>query len=213
MALEAINLMFQLSKPMTTLDQKLQIWGGACGLITASLELVGVVTATTKSASHNLIKFAANSFAIVGSALFAAYDFKGAFDNRSKDRFLAIIYVSRGAAYLGLAVGYTKISIDFLQNIGTLTNRAALIRFSGMLIRTQVYRILAFLGSVVWLARLNLVILGLTAIEIIYKAYFADNALEDWCKKSAFGNDEVNFVNEAKELEVFNQAFVEVIGV
>lgn len=213
MALEAINLMFQLSKPMTTLDQKLQIWGGACGLITASLELVGVVTATTKSASHNMIKFAANSFAIVGSALFAAYDFKGAFDNRSKDRFLAIIYVSRGAAYLGLAVGYTKISIDFLQNIGTAAKRPVLIRFSGMLIRTQVYRILAFLGSVVWLARLNLVILGLTAIEIIYKAYFADNALEDWCKKSAFGNDEVNFVNEAKELEVFNQAFVEVIGV
>ncbi|ENX58520.1 MULTISPECIES: hypothetical protein [Acinetobacter] len=76
MALEAINLMFQLSKPMTTLDQKLQIWGGACGLITASLELVGVVTATTKNATHHAIKFAANSFAIVGSVLFAIYDFK-----------------------------------------------------------------------------------------------------------------------------------------
>lgn len=212
MALEAINLMFQLSKPMTTLDQKLQIWGGACGLITASLELVGVVTATVKSASHNMIKFAANSFAIVGSAIFAWYDARAATEKWEKEKFLSMVYGLRSTAYAGLALGFTKISIDFLQNIGTAAKRPALIRFSGMLIRTQAYRILAFLGSVVWLARLNLVILGLTAIEIIYKAYFADNALEDWCKKSAFGNDEVNFVNEAKELEVFNQAFLEVVG-
>ncbi|MCH7305834.1 hypothetical protein MMP74_15845 [Acinetobacter sp. NIPH 1869] len=79
-----------------------------------------------------------------------------------------------------------------------------MIRFSGVLVRLPVYRFLAFFGTVVWLARFNIAILGLTAVEIIYKAYFSDNALESWCRKSSFGIDVVNFENEAKELEVFN---------
>lgn len=212
MVLEAINLGFQLTKPMS-FDQKLQVWGGACGLITASLELVGVVTAMTKNAAHNLVKLAANSFAIFGSAFFTLYDFKGTIDQISKDRTLALIYGLRSASYLGLTLGYTKISIEFLQKIGTATGRPALIRLSGTLMRSGAYRTIAFLGGVVWLAKLNLIILGLTAIEIIYKALIADNKLEVWCKKSSFGIDAVKYLNEGKEIEAFNEAFSEVIGI
>lgn len=210
MALEAINLMFQLNKTIDS-QQQLQILGGACGLITASLELVGVITVTTKTATHNLIKFAANSFAIAGSAFFSLYDLRAAMS--SNDSFLAVVYFVRGGVYFGLALSYTKISIDFLQSAGNALKRPVLISFSKLLVKSNFYLMITRIGSVVWLARFNIIILGLTAVEIIYKVYFADNALEDWCKKSAFGINVVNFENEAKELEVFNQAFVEVIGV
>ncbi|WP_277560762.1 T6SS effector BTH_I2691 family protein [Acinetobacter beijerinckii] len=210
MVLEAINLMFQLNKTID-FQQQLQILGGACGLITASLELVGVITVTTKTATHNLIKFAANSFAIAGSAFFSLYDLRAAMS--SNDSFLAVVYFVRGGVYFGLALSYTKISIDFLQSAGNALKRPALISFSKLLVKSNFYLMITRIGSVVWLARFNIIILGLTAVEIIYKVYFADNALEDWCKKSAFGINVVNFENEAKELEVFNQAFVEVVGV
>ena len=212
MLLEAINLGFQLNKPMS-FDQKLQVWGGACGLITASLELVGIVTATTKNAAHNLIKLAANSFAVIGSAFFALYDAKGMIDNLQKDKALAIIYAARSASYALLTLGYTVISVDFLQKVGTVTGRPALIRLSVNLMRSGAYRSIAFLGSVVWLAKLNLWILGLTSVEIVYKVLIADNKLEVWCGKSSFGVDAVKYLNEGKEIEAFNEAFSDVIGI
>lgn len=212
MVLEAVNLLFQLSKPMS-LEQKLQIWGGTCGLITASLEVIGVITATTKNAAHNLVKLAANSFAIVGSVFFTLYDIKGTVDNLTKDKFLAITYGTRSAAYFGLSMSYTKISIDFLQSIGNASKRPVLINLSKTLVKSNFYILISRLGTVVWLARFNLIILGLTAIEIIYKVYIADNELQDWCKKSAFGVDAVKFNNEGKELQEFNEAFAEVLGV
>lgn len=212
MALEAVNLIFQLDRPIDA-QQKLQIFGGACGLITASLELVGVFTAANKNAAHNVIKLTAHSFAVIGSAFFAIYDFRGLFENLSKDAFLALIYASRGAVYFGLSLGYTKISIDFLQNVAKATKQPSLLRFSTRLVNSNFIRLIGRLGSVIWLARFNIAILGLTAIEISYKAFFAPNELEKWCKKSAFGIDAVKFENEGKELEAFNQAFTEVIGV
>ena len=43
--------------------------------------------------------------------------------------------------------------------------------------------------------------------------YFKNNELQDWCKKSAFGVNADKFINEAKELQTFNEAFGEVIGI
>lgn len=63
-----------------------------------------------------MIKFAANSFAIFVSALFALYDFKAATDQFAKDKLLSVIYTLRGTAYFGLSLGYTKISIDFSED-------------------------------------------------------------------------------------------------
>lgn len=211
MALEAVNLIFQLDRPIDA-QQKLQIFGGACGLITASLELVGVFTAANKNAAHNVIKLTAHSFAVIGSAFFAFYDIKGLIDNWKDQRNLAYIYGFRGVMYVGLALNYTKISIDYLQKVAE-RGKPTLLRFSKNLVKSNFYRLISRIGSVVWLARFNIAILGLTAIEITYKAFFAPNELEKWCKKSAFGTDAVKFENEGKELEAFNQAFIDVIGV
>lgn len=69
----------------------------------------------------------------------------------------------------------------------------------------------------VWVARLNLVGLALTAIEIGY-LYFKDDDLQNWCEKSTFrkekktktwlGAEEMteNFADEKKELEALEKA-------
>lgn len=40
-----------------------------------------------------------------------------------------------------------------------------------------------------WVARFNLIGLGLTFAEIGVRAFILDNALENWCKRCVFRND------------------------
>lgn len=73
--------------------------------------------------------------------------------------------------------------------------------------------IVARLASARFLAGINIITIGLVALEFALKNWVLDDALKDWCQKSAFHkakSGEKPFKTADEEYEEFNKAIVSV---
>lgn len=197
-----------------------------------------VSVATAADIQRGGWKLAAGSLGALAGGCSAVLDFMSINDELHKyraDKMLVGVYVTRGGfAVVGLGVvaiaafSYTGPLISHL--VAKNAKRYGVLRGVGELAKNVA------LLRVTWLirlARFNLIGLGITAIEIIYRVFrvfFMDNELQTWCKMNTFRKEKIaesaltkytgsvirlNYVTDSydsteKELEELYKAFQEV---
>ncbi|OFW47789.1 MAG: hypothetical protein A2003_06450 [Acinetobacter sp. GWC1_38_13] len=120
---------------------------------------------------------------------------------------------------LGLSIGQAGVLASaILQHSKNAVIKRALTKFTSN-------ALVAFLMSARVIAGLNLITLGLISAEILLKKYVLDDAMEDWCQKTAFklasdprkesifkstSRNEKKFQTADEEYEEFMKAIVSV---
>jgi hypothetical protein len=168
-------------------------------------------------------KLAAGTLATSAGVIGALLDVASIVEERKKDNsnyVLIAVYglragVSGYTAYLGFMAAFSY-SGPLLTRIAEQSGGRFAVMFAG---RAAVASELALVRTI-WLirvARWNMVGLVLTVGEVIYRCFFMDNVLQDWCDACTFRKDKSTglfkatpYADSKKELEALYKAAVEI---
>ena len=185
--------------------------------------MVGVDTAL--DVVRGGLKMTAGTLSAAAGGISAALDFAAGIEEATKDRknwVLASIYFSRSLAgavnvSLGLIAAFSYTGPLLLRMSGS--GAAVATRLAPLLARAGTFAAeKVALARTLWLirvARFNMIGLTITAVEVVYRCFIMDDALEDWCKACTFRKDKSQgwfgggkpYPNTQKELEELEKAF------
>jgi hypothetical protein len=183
----------------------------------------GVVPSKTFDVVRGGYKFAAGSFATAAGVIRAVLDWSACNAERDKQNpnyILVTIYYSRSVVsgytvYLGFMAAFSY-SGPLLTRMAEQSGGRFAVMLAG---RAAVASELALVRTM-WLirvARWNMAGLVLTVGEVIYRCFFMDNALQDWCDACTFRKDKSTglfkttpYADSKKELEALYKAAEEV---
>jgi hypothetical protein len=213
MAFEALALNNKLTHFDHTLKARAEIMASVMSLTSIGLDMLYAVAKSLREIDPikgipNLnkavdivrggFKITAGSLATAAGGISAALDFSAANDERKKNNsnyFLISIYVVRGGtgavgAGLGFIAAFSYCEPLFMR-IGATAGRFS-VNISSYFAGGAMYAEALALRRTLWLirvARFNMVGLALTAAEMIYRGFFMDNELQDWCDACTFRKD------------------------
>jgi hypothetical protein len=239
MAIEALALTNKVMHFEDTVKAKAEITASVMSLVSMGADMMYAVAKSVREIEPYKVKtgyvnraadvvrggykFAAGSLATAAGAITAVLDGYAAFKEAEKDNgnyVLLSIYITRSgvsgySAYLGFMAAFSY-SGPLLTRLAEHSGG----RFAVMLAsRAAVAGNLALVRTM-WLIRLarwNMAGLVLTVGEVIYRCFFMDNALQDWCDACTFRKDKSTglfkatpFADSKKELDALYKAAEEV---
>jgi hypothetical protein len=172
-------------------------------------------------------KITAGTLATAAGGIGALLDLSAGMDESAKanqNNFLIGVYYSRGgiggiSSGLGFIAAFSYCE-PLLMRLGATAGRFSVGIMPYMAQGANIAAGLA-LRRTLWLirvARFNMIGLGITALEIIYRCFFMDNELQDWCDTCTFRKDKSTtglfkptpFADTKKELDALYKAAAQV---
>ncbi|MEO4175984.1 T6SS effector BTH_I2691 family protein [Acinetobacter pittii] len=222
---ELLNFYFQYDAWKSDIKDKpelsVQLVGSMFSVSAVAFDMLGESwgrkTINGAAASAAAFRLTAGSLGILGG-IAGLYSDKVSYDDSSSLIVKRIILI-RMAANLAVLVGQAGVLASaVIQYTEIVFIKRALTKFTSN-------ALVAFLMGARVVAGLNLLTLGLISVEILLKKYILDDAMKDWCQKTAFklvsdpkkesifksaSRNEKKFKNADEEYEEFMKAIVSV---
>ncbi|WP_151790331.1 T6SS effector BTH_I2691 family protein [Acinetobacter junii] len=222
---ELLNFYFQYDAWKSDIKDKpelsVQLVGSMFSVSAVAFDMLGESwgrrTATGAAASAAAFRLTAGSFGTLGGITGLYVDSKTLKETNSV--VIQTMLFTRILINLGLSIGQAGVLASaILQHSKNAVIKRALTKFTSN-------ALVAFLMSARVIAGLNLITLGLISAEILLKKYVLDDAMEDWCQKTAFklasdprkesifkstSRNEKKFQTADEEYEEFMKAIVSV---
>ncbi|MBN6515944.1 hypothetical protein JZM36_03580 [Acinetobacter pittii] len=222
---ELLNFYFQYDAWKSDIKDKpelsVQLVGSMFSVSAVAFDMLGESwgrkTINGAAASAAAFRLTAGSLGILGG-IAGLYSDKVSYDDSSSLIVKRIILI-RMAANLAVLVGQAGVLASaVIQYTEIVFIKRALTKFTSN-------ALVAFLMGARVVAGLNLLTLGLISVEILLKKYILDDAMKDWCQKTAFklvsdpkkesifksaSRNEEKFKNADEEYEEFMKAIVSV---
>ncbi|MEC6390985.1 T6SS effector BTH_I2691 family protein [Acinetobacter pittii] len=222
---ELLNFYFQYDAWKSDIKDKpelsVQLVGSMFSVSAVAFDMLGESwsrrTATGAAASAAAFRLTAGSLGILGG-IAGLYSDKVSYDDSSSLIVKRIILI-RMASNIAVLVGQAGVLASaVIQYTEIVFIKRALTKFTSN-------ALVAFLMGARVVAGLNLLTLGLISVEILLKKYILDDAMKDWCQKTAFklasdpkkesifksaSRNEKKFKNADEEYEEFMKAIVSV---
>ncbi|WP_284089379.1 T6SS effector BTH_I2691 family protein [Acinetobacter pittii] len=222
---ELLNFYFQYDAWKSDIKDKpelsVQLVGSMFSVSAVAFDMLGESwgrkTINGAAASAAAFRLTAGSLGILGG-IAGLYSDKVSYDDSSSLIVKRIILI-RMAANLAVLVGQAgALASAVIQYTEIVFIKRALTKFTSN-------ALVAFLMGARVVAGLNLLTLGLISVEILLKKYILDDAMKDWCQKTAFklvsdpkkesifksaSRNEKKFKNADEEYEEFMKAIVSV---
>ncbi|OTU43111.1 hypothetical protein CAT37_12195 [Acinetobacter pittii] len=209
---ELLNFYFQYDAWKSDIKDKpelsLQLTGALFTLTSATFEMLGEVWSkkgVTVANSTAALRITAGGMGVIGGIIGLVVDSKNLKDTTNNT--LKLLLTFKIAANFLLAVSQTLVFTSVvLSHIEWQLTKKLSIKLSSSVI-------VARLASARFLAGINIITIGLVALEFALKNWVLDDALKDWCQKSAFHkakSGEKPFKTADEEYEEFNKAIVSV---
>lgn len=210
---ELLNFYFQYDAWKNDLKDKpelsVQLVGASFLVSSVAFDMLGEhwsrQTTASAAASASAFRIAAASLGTLGGITGLIVDGKNVISERSN---LMLLVISvRWLASLSLTIGQAGVLASaIVQYSKNEIIKRALTKFS-------TNALVAFLMGARVIAGLNIITLSLIGIEVVLRKYVLDDAMEDWCQKSAFrlaNSKEKKFKDADEEYEDFMKAIVSV---
>ncbi|KQE93212.1 T6SS effector BTH_I2691 family protein [Acinetobacter lactucae] len=222
---ELLNFYFQYDAWKSDIKDKpelsVQLVGSMFSVSAVAFDMLGESwgrkTINGAAASAAAFRLTAGSLGILGG-IAGLYSDKVSYDD-SNSLIVKRIILIRMAANLAVLVGQAGVLASaVIQYTEIVFIKRALTKFTSN-------ALVAFLMGARVVAGLNLLTLGLISVEILLKKYILDDAMKDWCQKTAFklvsdpkkesifksaSRNEKKFKNADEEYEEFMKAIVSV---
>lgn len=209
---ELLNFYFQYDAWKSDIKDKpelsLQLTGALFNLTSATFEMLGEVWSkkgVTVANSTAALRITAGGMGVIGGIIGLVVDSKNLKDTTNNT--LKLLLTFKIAANFLLAVSQTLVFTSVVvSHIEWQLTKKLSIKLSSSVI-------VARLASARFLAGINIITIGLVALEFALKNWVLDDALKDWCQKSAFHkakSGEKPFKTADEEYEEFNKAIVSV---
>jgi hypothetical protein len=209
---ELLNFYFQYDAWKSDIKDKpelsLQLTGALFTLTSATFEMLGEVWSkkgVTVANSTAALRITAGGMGVIGGIIGLVVDSKNLKDTTNNT--LKLLLTFKIAANFLLAVSQTLVFTSVVvSHIEWQLTKKLSIKLSSSVI-------VARLASARFLAGINIITIGLVALEFALKNWVLDDALKDWCQKSAFHkakSGEKPFKTADEEYEEFNKAIVSV---
>lgn len=209
---ELLNFYFQYDAWKSDIKDKpelsLQLTGALFNLTSATFEMLGEVWSkkgVTVANSTAALRITAGGMGVIGGIIGLVVDSKNLKDTTNNT--LKLLLTFKIAANFLLAVSQTLVFTSVVvSHIEWQLTKKLSIKLSSSVI-------VARLASARFLAGINIITIGLVALEFALKNWVLDDALKDWCQKSAFHkakSAEKPFKTADEEYEEFNKAIVSV---
>ncbi len=222
---ELLNFYFQYDAWKSDIKDKpelsVQLVGSMFSVSAVAFDMLGESwsrrTATGAAASAAAFRLTAGSLGTLGGITGLYVDSKTLKETNSV--VIQTMLFTRILINLGLSIGQAGVLASaILQYSKNAVIKRALTKFTAN-------ALVAFLMSARVIAGLNLITLGLISAEILLKKYVLDDAMEDWCQKTAFklasdpkkesifkstSRNEKKFQTADEEYEEFMKAIVSV---
>ncbi|EMK0759034.1 hypothetical protein ACEZKA_001849 [Acinetobacter baumannii] len=209
---ELLNFYFQYDAWKSDIKDKpelsLQLTGALFTLTSATFEMLGEgwsKKGVTVANSTAALRITAGGMGVIGGIIGLVVDSKNLKDTTNNT--LKLLLTFKIAANFLLAVSQTLIFTSVVvSHIEWQLTKKLSIKLSSSVI-------VARLASARFLAGINIITIGLVALEFALKNWVLDDALKDWCQKSAFHkakSGEKPFKTADEEYEEFNKAIVSV---
>lgn len=222
---ELLNFYFQYDAWKSDIKDKpelsVQLVGSMFSVSAVAFDMLGESwgrkTINGAAASAAAFRLTAGSLGILGG-IAGLYSDKVSYDDSSSlivKRIILIRMVANLAVLVGQAGALASAVIQYTEIVFI---KRALTKFTSN-------ALVAFLMGARVVAGLNLLTLGLISVEILLKKYILDDAMKDWCQKTAFklvsdpkkesifksaSRNEKKFKNADEEYEEFMKAIVSV---
>ncbi|UOB53681.1 T6SS effector BTH_I2691 family protein [Acinetobacter junii] len=209
---ELLNFYFQYDAWKSDIKDKpelsLQLTGALFTLTSATFEMLGEgwsKKGVTVANSTAALRITAGGMGVIGGIIGLVVDSKNLKDTTNNT--LKLLLTFKIAANFLLAVSQTLVFTSVVvSHIEWQLTKKLSIKLSSSVI-------VARLASARFLAGINIITIGLVALEFALKNWVLDDALKDWCQKSAFHkakSGEKPFKTADEEYEEFNKAIVSV---
>ncbi|RSO35710.1 T6SS effector BTH_I2691 family protein [Acinetobacter lactucae] len=209
---ELLNFYFQYDAWKSDIKDKpelsLQLTGALFTLTSATFEMLGEVWSkkgVTVANSTAALRITAGGMGVIGGIIGLVVDSKNLKDTTNNT--LKVLLTFKIAANSLLAVSQTLVFTSVVvSHIDWQLTKKLSIKLSSSVI-------VARLTSARFLAGINIITIVLVALEFALKNWVLDDALKDWCQKSAFHkakSGEKPFKTADEEYEEFNKAIVSV---
>ncbi|MDC5646637.1 hypothetical protein OIN78_11110 [Acinetobacter baumannii] len=207
---ELLNFYFQYDAWKSDIKDKpelsLQLTGALFTLTSATFEMLGEgwsKKGVTVANSTAALRITAGGMGVIGGIIGLIVDSKNLKDTTNNT--LKLLLTFKIAANFLLAVSQTLVFTSVVvSHIEWQLTKKLSIKLSSSVI-------VARLASARFLAGINIITIGLVALEFALKNWVLDDALKDWCQKSAFHkakSGEKPFKTADEEYEEFNKAIV-----
>ncbi|WP_407529208.1 T6SS effector BTH_I2691 family protein [Acinetobacter baumannii] len=209
---ELLNFYFQYDAWKSDIKDKpelsLQLTGALFTLTSATFEMLGEgwsKKGVTVANSTAALRITAGGMGVIGGIIGLVVDSMNLKDTTNNT--LKLLLTFKIAANFLLAVSQTLVFTSVVvSHIEWQLTKKLSIKLSSSVI-------VARLASARFLAGINIITIGLVALEFALKNWVLDDALKDWCQKSAFHkakSGEKPFKTADEEYEEFNKAIVSV---
>lgn len=199
---ELLNFYFQYDAWKSDIKDKpelsVQLVGSMLSVSAVTFDMLGESwsrrTATGAAASVAAFRLTAGSLGTLGGITGLYVDSKTLKETNSV--VIQTMIFTRILINLGLSIGQAGVLASaILQHSKNALIKRVLTKFTAN-------ALVAFLMSARVIAGLNLITLGLISAEILLKKYVLDDAMEDWCQKTAF-----KLASDSKKESIFKSTY------